>query len=56
VVGAQQRGAGPLALPVWPDSEHGQVVVEDICWLTALKRLVEGQELGSPVDTPSRAA
>jgi len=29
VVGAQQRGAGFLALPLWADSEDGQVVVRD---------------------------
>ena len=44
VVGAQQRGAGALALPVRADGEDGQVVVRDAGRVVAVQFLVEGHE------------
>src|ERR1017187_1252967 len=48
VVGAQQRGAGALALPLWADSEDGQVMVGDAGRVVPVERCVEGQEPAGP--------
>src|ERR1019366_6659016 len=48
VVGAQQRGAGALALPLWADSEDGQVTVGDTGRVVPVERRVEGQEPAGP--------
>ena len=47
VVGAQQRAAAALALPVRADGQHGQVMVSEPGRVADLQRLVEGPE---PVD------
>ena len=48
VVGAQQRAADALALPVRPDGEDGQVVVGGAGRVVPVERCVEGQEPAGP--------
>jgi hypothetical protein len=48
VVGAQQRGAGSLALPVWPHGQDGQVMVGDAGRVVPVERRIEDGEAAGP--------